>query len=92
MVLYKALHGKIASNQALSLYLHSRFFLNPAVDLKSELSELELELPPINDTQMTKEVFAYGNNLSSISDSVDRELATAARQQLEALLFPPPKE
>ena len=41
---------------------------------------------------MTKEIFAYGNNLSSISDPVDRELATAARQQLEALLFPPPEE
>ena len=92
MNLYKALHGKIASNQALSLYFHSRFFLNPAVDLQSELSRWKLELPPINDTQMTKEVFAYGNNLSGISDPVERELATTARQQLEALLFHPPKE
>ena len=90
--LYKALHGKIASNQALSLYLHSRFLLNPAVDLKSQLSESNLQLPSINNIQMTKELFAYGNNLSNISDSVDRELATAARQQLEALLFPPPEE
>ena len=92
MDLYKAFHGKIAGNQALSLYFHSRFFLNPAVDLQSDLSKWQLELPPINDTQMTKELFAYGNNLSSISDSVDRDLATAARHQLEALLFPPPKE
>ena len=91
-LLYKALHGKIAGNQALSLYLHSRFFLNPAVDLKSELSRRKLDLPSINDTQMTKEIFAYGNNLSSISDPVERRLATAARQQVEALLFPPSKE
>ena len=90
--LYKALHGKIASNQALSLYFHSRFILNPAVDLPSELSESNLQLPAINDEQMTKELFAYGNNLSSIQDPVERELATTARQQLEALLFPPPKE
>ena len=62
------------------------------MDLPSELSELNLQLPPINDIQMTKELFAYGNNLSSIPDPIDRELATAARQQLEALLFPPPKK
>ena len=88
--LYKALHGKIASNQALSLYLHSHFFINPVVDLQYELSGLELDLPPINDTQITKELFAYGNNLSSISDPEERRLATAARQQLEILLFSPP--
>ena len=84
--LYKSLHKKVANNQALSLYLHSRFFLNPAVDLP----KLEkLQLPPINDIQMTKELFDYGNNLSKISDPTDREVATVARRQLEALLFPP---
>ena len=95
---YKALHGKIAGNPALSLYLHSRFFINPAVDLPSKLTYIELELPPINDIQMTKEIFAYGDNLSSISDPVERRLATAARHQLETLLFheqrhlPPPEQ
>ena len=63
-VLYKDLHGKIASNQALSLCFHSPFFINPALDLPSELSCMKL--PPINDTQMTKEIFAYGDNLSGV--------------------------
>ena len=89
-LLYQDLHGKIADNQTLSLYLHSRFFLNPAVDLDSEniLNPRVLQLPPIDDIQMTKELFAYGNNLDSISDPIDRELATIARRRLEALLFP----
>ena len=89
-ILYQDLHGKIAGNQTLSLYLHSRFFLNPAVDLdsKSILKPRGLQLPPIDDIQMTKELFAYGNNLGSISDPIDRELATTARERLEALLFP----
>ena len=84
--LYKALHSRIAGNQALSLYFHSCFFLNPAVDLKSKLSHLQS--PPINDIQMTKEIFEFGDNLDRISDTEERRLATAARQQLETLLFP----
>lgn len=88
--LYKALHSKIASNRALSLYLHSRFLVNPAVDLDphSVLGPRGLQLPPIDDEQMTKELFAYGNNLGSILDPIDRELATAARERLGVLLFP----
>lgn len=92
--LYKSLHKKVASNPRLSDYFHARFFVNPAVDIdiRSGLLRLKLQLPPINDIQMTKEIFAYGNNLSRISDPVENRLATSARQQLEGLLFPPPQE
>lgn len=83
--LYVALKSKVANEPALSLYLHSRFIVNPAVDLQSALSPAEL--PPINDIQMTKELFAYGDNLDKISDPMDRKLAATARERLEGLLF-----
>lgn len=50
---------------------------------------MNLELLPINDTQMTKEIFAYGNNLDRITDPTDKRLARIARERLEGLLFPP---
>lgn len=90
-MLYVPLKEKVASNPTLSLHLRSRFFLNPATNpaLKSELARGEFELPPINDTQMTEEIFAYGDNLDRITDPVDRRLARAAREKIHQLLFHP---
>ena len=92
--LYSDLRTKVASNQALSLYLHSCFLIDVETDLELhfDLVESGYALPPISDVQMTKKLFDYGNNLSSISDLTDRDLATTAREQLETLLFPPSKE
>ena len=58
------------------------------MDLASELSSEGIKLPPINDVQMTEELFAYGNNLEDISDPTDNRLATIARERMKALLFP----
>ena len=89
--LYVPLKEKVASNPTLSLHLRSRFFLNPAAnpELQSALSRERFELPPINDTQMTEEIFAYGDNLDRITDPVDRRLARAAREKIHQLLFHP---
>ena len=62
---YAALKRRAANNPELSNYLHHRFFLNPATHqvTRAALAFEDIQLPSINDEEMSKETFERGDNL-----------------------------